>query len=96
MKFYRFILIITLILSFYVRSDQDYSEREDVANFIKKMVEKHGFNQSSLTKTLKNSKYQEVVIRIMNRQPEGTMTWSRYRNIMINDMKIDDSTKGFT
>jgi len=88
-KFYRFILIITLILSFYVRSDQDYSEREDVANFIKKMVEKHGFNQSSLTKTLKNSKYQEVVIRIMNRQPEGTMTWSRYRNIMINDRRIN-------
>jgi membrane-bound lytic murein transglycosylase B len=52
------------------------------------MAQKHGYEKSYLEAIFQRAKYQERVVRIMNRQPEGTMTWQRYRGIMINESRI--------
>jgi membrane-bound lytic murein transglycosylase B len=52
------------------------------------MNEKHGYDKSYLTSIFQNATYQEKVVRIMNKQPEGTMTWQRYKEIMVNDSRI--------
>ena len=66
----------------------DYSSREDVKEYIEEISNKHGFESDKLLKLLGSAVYQEKVVRIMNRQPEGTMTWSRYKEMMVSDSRI--------
>jgi membrane-bound lytic murein transglycosylase B len=42
-----------------------------------------------LVELISTSEFQERVIRIMDRQPEGTMTWTRYKKIMVTDARIE-------
>ena len=66
----------------------DYSSRGDVKEYIEEISNKHGFESDKLLKLLGSAVYQEKVVRIMNRQPEGTMTWSRYKEMMVSDSRI--------
>jgi membrane-bound lytic murein transglycosylase B len=66
----------------------NYSAREDVKEYIEEISAKHGFESDKLLKLLGSAVYQERVVRIMNRQPEGTMTWSRYKEMMVSDSRI--------
>ena len=73
-----------------VSSDEsfDYSSRDDVKEYVEEISNKHGFESNKLLKLLGSAVYQEKVVRIMNRQPEGTMTWSRYKEMMVSDSRI--------
>ena len=66
----------------------EYSSRDDVKEYIEEISNKHGFESDKLLKLLGSAVYQEKVVRIMNRQPEGTMTWSRYKAMMVSDSRI--------
>ena len=66
----------------------DYSSRDDVKEYVEEISNKHGFESNKLLKLLGSAVYQEKVVRIMNRQPEGTMTWSRYKEMMVSDSRI--------
>ena len=66
----------------------DYSSRDDVKEYIEEISNKHGFESNKLMKLLGSAVYQEKVVRIMNRQPEGTMTWSRYKEMMLSDSRV--------
>jgi membrane-bound lytic murein transglycosylase B len=66
----------------------DYSSRDDVKEYIDEISKKHGFESDKLLKLLGSAVYQEKAVRIMNRQPEGTMTWSRYKEMMVSDSRI--------
>ena len=84
-KYYK-ILVIAFFTSQSIYSD--YSENDETAEFIDYMAQKHGYEKSYLEAIFQRAKYQERVVRIMNRQPEGTMTWERYRGIMVNESRI--------
>ena len=66
----------------------DYSSKDETVEFINYMSEKYSYDKTYLTSVFKNAKYQDKVVRIMNKQPEGTMTWERYKGIMVNDSRI--------
>lgn len=80
------LLIPTAVLT---ENNGNYSSREDVSNFIEEMNVKHGFDKDKLVELISTSEFQERVIRIMDRQPEGTMTWTRYKKIMVTDARIE-------
>ena len=84
-KYYK-ILVIAFFASQSIYSD--YSENDETVKFIDYMAQKHGYEKSYLEAIFQRAKYQERVVRIMNRQPEGTMTWQRYRGIMVNESRI--------
>ena len=84
-KYYK-ILVIAFFATQSIYSD--YSENDETVKFIDYMVQKHGYEKSYLEAVFQRAKYQERVVRIMNRQPEGTMTWQRYRGIMVNESRI--------
>ena len=84
-KYYK-ILVIAFFTSQSIHSD--YSENDETVEFIDYMAQKHGYEKSYLEAIFQRAKYQEKVVRIMNRQPEGTMTWKRYRGIMVNESRI--------
>ena len=84
-KYYKILLIAFLTSqSIY----PDYSVKDETIEFIDYMVQKHGYEKSNLESIFQRAEYQEKVVRIMNRQPEGTMTWERYREIMVNESRI--------
>ena len=85
-KKYFKILVIAFFTSQSIYSD--YSENDETVKFIDYMAQKHGYEKSYLEAVFQRAKYQERVVRIMNRQPEGTMTWERYRGIMVNESRI--------
>ena len=77
-----------LCLEIYSNDSFDYSSRDDVKEYIDEISNKHGFESDKLLKLLGSAVYQEKVVRIMNRQPEGTMTWSRYKEMMVSESRI--------
>ena len=83
------LILLSVSLTVYSDNNGNYSSREDVSNFIDEMSIKHNFDRDNLTALLSGSKFQERVVRIMDRQPEGTMTWTRYKKIMVTDARIE-------
>ena len=83
-----FASLVLLCLEISSNESFDYSSRDDVKEYIKEISAKHGFESDKLMKLLGSAVYQEKVVRIMNRQPEGTMTWSRYKEMMVSDSRI--------
>ena len=86
-----FLLIVSTILAFEIKADESipYLNRSDVIDFIEMMHNKHGLDKEELKKLFSSVNFQERVVRIMNRQPEGTMTWSSYKNMMVTDERVD-------
>tara|TARA_X000000368_G_scaffold78365_1_gene58574 strand:- start:5342 stop:6328 length:987 start_codon:yes stop_codon:yes gene_type:complete len=82
---------LLLIWSIAEADQTPYLKREEVKDFIIKMEKEHKFSSSELENILGTAVHQERVIRIMNKQPEGTMTWSRYRNIMVSEDRINQA-----
>ena len=80
--------LIFICLEISSNESYEYSSRDDVKEYIKEISNKHGFESDKLLKLLGSAVYQEKVVRIMNRQPEGTMTWSRYKAMMVSDSRI--------
>ena len=92
MKFKKItIIILASLLLFNLKANDTigYQNRADVIEFINMMQKKHGLNKDLLTDLFSGVTFQEKVIRIMNRQPEGTMTWSRYKAMMVTEERIN-------
>jgi len=85
-----FVVLALLLapLAVHSKATGNYSSREDVSSFVDKMSIKHGFDRNKLMDLLSTSEFQERVVRVMDRQPEGTMTWTRYKKIMVTDARI--------
>jgi membrane-bound lytic murein transglycosylase B len=86
-----FLLIVSTIFSFETKADEfiSYQDRPEVIDFIEMMHNKHGSDKQELKELFSSVNFQERVVRIMNRQPEGTMTWSSYKNMMVTDERVD-------
>ena len=95
----KFTSIITAILSTFlvlsVTADElpAYQDRPEVIEFIEMMNSKHGSDKEALKKLFSTVIFQEKVIRVMNRQPEGTMTWSKYKAMMVTHERVDSGKK---
>ena len=70
------------------KEGEDYLDKLEVQEFIELMHKKHGFIKEDLLKLFATAKFQEKVIRIMNRQPEGIMTWTKYKEMMVSEDRI--------
>ena len=88
MKLKAIYLIPTIALLISQSIFTDYSSKDETVEFINYMSEKHGYNKTYLTSIFKNAEYQDKVVRIMNKQPEGTMTWERYRAVSYTHLTL--------
>ena len=92
MNFNKFLYIFFLILfsiNIESESQKKYQDRTEVLQFVEMMEEKHQFDKEDLIKLLSGAIFQEKVVRAMNNQPEGTMTWSSYKKIMVSPERIN-------
>lgn len=66
----------------------DYSQRDDVKQFINMMVKKHGFNKDELVQRFRKARKLEGVLEAIARPAEKTKTWKEYRPIFLTEKRI--------
>ena len=84
---------VTFLLLTPLLSSQDFNSNPEVLDFIEKMELKYNFDKEELTKLFNSGKYQEKVVRLMDKQPEGTMTWGEYKKRIVNKNRISEGRK---
>ncbi len=89
LKIVCFMVLLTLCNQVFSEENTEYSSRDDVKAYASYLATKHDFDFDELIDLLGGAVFQEKVVRIMNRQPEGTMTWSKYKNMMISESRIN-------
>ena len=57
--------------------------------FIEEMVETHNFTRSQLTRTLSNIDINERILEAISRPAEKVLPWYEYRQIFLNDARIN-------
>lgn len=68
----------------------NYTQREDVRQFIDEMVTRHGFSARELRKVFSKARYQPGIIRAMTPPPEAPVkSWQGYRALFVTRERID-------
>lgn len=63
-------------------------DQEKVAEFARKFSDTHDMTLAEVNTIMDNARFQESIIRKMEKPAEGTMTWESYRNIFIQKDRI--------
>lgn len=67
----------------------DYADHEYAATFIQRMVSQHGFAAADVRKVLDEAEQQDRVLSAMQRPAEKALPWHKYRNIFLNNERIN-------
>ena len=81
-------LFALLIMCVSLNVQADYSQREDVQQFIGEMVEKHGFNHDALMLQFSLAKRLDGVLEAIAKPAEKVLTWKQYRPIFVTSKRI--------
>jgi len=71
----------------YAADDAAVAKARDA--FVDRMVAKHGFDRTDLASLLAGAQIQQKILDTMARPPERVLPWYEYRNIFLNDQRID-------
>jgi len=71
----------------------NYTQREDVQEFIQQMHNEHGFDKASLMQLMKGVKQQTTALEAIARPAEGVLTWKDYRKIFLTEKRIEKGVK---
>lgn len=87
---YKFMGSLCLLISLLpVNASANYSQREDVKQFIQEMHKEHGFDEKALSLLMQGVKQQTTALEAIARPAEGVLTWKDYRKIFITNKRID-------
>lgn len=76
------------------RAQADWSAREDVREFVREMVVRHGFSEPELTELFARTRASETAVRLMAPAPPGAKkSWSQYRNRFIEPVRIREGLR---
>jgi membrane-bound lytic murein transglycosylase B len=88
MKRFTFLFVLVL-LGYSLPLYADYSQRDDVQQFIDEMVEKHGFAHDELISKFASAKKLEGVLEAIAKPAEKVLTWEDYRPIFVTQKRIN-------
>ena len=71
------------------QAEANYSQREDVQQFIEQMVSKHQFDKDKLTQWFAAATKLDSVLTSISKPAEKTLTWKQYRPIFITSKRIE-------
>jgi len=84
--------VVLMAISSPMLSAADYSKHPVALKWQQEMV-KEGFSKKFIDDVLKNAKRQNSILKLMNRQAEGTLTWEKYRSRFIETKRIQNGNK---
>jgi len=70
----------------------NYAKHPEALKWLETMVDE-GFSRDYLVKVLKNAKRQNSILKAMNRQAEGRLSWEKYRARFIETGRIQNGNK---
>ena len=71
----------------------DYSTRDDVVAFANEVSAAYGFEAAHLLTTFDRAVYKQSIIDAISRPAEKRLTWGEYRQIFLNDGRIEAGKK---
>ncbi len=74
-------------------AEQPTLDQAQVSSFINEMVEKDGYSRAELNKIFASAEHKTRIIELISKPAEGRLTWERYRNLFINDRRIDQGVE---
>lgn len=80
-------LAILLIIEQPAHAATDYSQRQDVRDFIDDLVNNHGFDRKYLTDIFASAKRLDNVLESIAKPAEKTLNWKQYRPIFVTDKR---------
>lgn len=66
-----------------------YHQRDDVQQFMYIIAYRHGFQMRDLNSWFSQVQYKQSIIDVISNPPETKLTWGKYRDIFIQDSRID-------
>jgi membrane-bound lytic murein transglycosylase B len=75
----------------------DYPARAEVREFVREMVERHGFDEAALFATFGRTRSSELAIRLMQPAPPGfKRSWIAYRARFVEPLRIREGLRFWT
>lgn len=93
------IILFCLLSSWFVSANAasytqvNYAQREDVKQFIKEMVEQHGFDQAYLENRFARVNRLDKVLNSIAKPAEKELTWKQYRPIFVTEKRRNKGKK---
>ncbi|MGB5396535.1 MAG: lytic murein transglycosylase B [Gammaproteobacteria bacterium] len=84
-----FIVLFAGTVMLPAQAEANYSQREDVQQFIEQMVSKHQFDKDKLTQWFAEATKLDSVLTSISKPAEKTLTWKQYRPIFITSKRIE-------
>ena len=81
-------LVVALCLPAWSAADS-FLEREEVRGFIDEMVQRHDFDRAELETLFGAAQRQQGIIDAISRPAERVLTWGEYREIFLDDARIE-------
>lgn len=85
----KFVLYFVVLMLAATATSSDYSNREDVDEFIGELVTKHQFNETLVRQALEQAIYKQKIIDAITR-PAEKMTWDAYRKILVTSLRVEN------
>ena len=88
-------MIRILLLSFlYVANSFSYVDQGETFEYLKsELVLNHGFSEDYVVSTLNNATKQDKIIQSISKPAETTWTWDRYKDLFIEEKRIQNGKK---
>ncbi len=71
------------------QTDEQKQLTIEIDKFINEMVDKHNFQKKHLQKWFENAKPNNKILKTINRPAEAALPWHRYRDIFIQQERVD-------
>ena len=71
----------------------DYSAHPDALLLVQELVKEEGLDAEHLTAVLSQAEKRQSILDAISRPAERTFTWGRYRNIFLQDARIDEGAE---
>jgi membrane-bound lytic murein transglycosylase B len=83
-----FLCVVLVVLT--VNGKADYADRKDVNLLIDEMVSEHNFTRAELELVFADAQHNASIIKAISRPAERTKQWYEYRNIFLDQKRIDN------
>ncbi|WP_230460488.1 lytic murein transglycosylase B [Sansalvadorimonas verongulae] len=85
-------LSFTVGLSLPAHSEEGFKP-SDIDGFINELVRDEGFSRPDLEKMFKEVEYKPRIVELISRPAERRLTWWEYRNLFINDLRVQQGVE---
>lgn len=83
------IAILAISFAFSSAATADYSAHPEAASFVKTMVEEHKFDRAYVVEMLRQAEQKQSILDAIARPAEKTKPWKEYRQIFLDDARIE-------